>query len=89
MTATIVSTDQLSEHGWARRPIEGLTTRERCVLAHMAKGESNIGISRSMYLSAKTVEAHIGAIFCKLGLYPEDGNRRVLSVLAWIAQEQR
>ena len=66
------------------RPV-GLTARERLVLAAMAQGMSNDGIADAMYLSTKTVEAHIGAIFCKLGLAPADGNRRVLAVVAWMS----
>ena len=89
MTAALASSRPSDKLRSANRdPIAKLTRREQCVLAHMANGESNLGISRSMYLSAKTVEAHIGTIFTKLGLYPEQGNRRVLAVLAWLAREQ-
>jgi DNA-binding NarL/FixJ family response regulator len=67
--------------------LAGLTSREQAVLALMAAGMSNQGISRHMFLSPKTVEAHIGAVFTKLGLLPEaDENRRVLAVLCWLSR---
>ena len=66
-------------------PIEGLTPREREILALMAEGRSNRGICRALWLSPKTVETHIRGAFAKLGIAeaPED-NRRVLAVLAYL-----
>ena len=66
-------------------PIEELTSREREILALMAEGRSNQGISRTLWLSPKTVETHIRGAFAKLGIKeaPED-NRRVLAVLAYL-----
>jgi DNA-binding NarL/FixJ family response regulator len=66
-------------------PIEELTSREREILALMAEGRSNHGISRTLWLSPKTVETHIRGAFAKLGIReaPED-NRRVLAVLAYL-----
>ena len=66
-------------------PIEKLTSREREILALMAEGRSNQGISRTLWLSPKTVETHIRGAFAKLGIReaPED-NRRVLAVLAYL-----
>lgn len=66
-------------------PIEELTSREREILALMAEGRSNHGISRALWLSPKTVETHIRSAFAKLGIpaAPED-NRRVLAVLAYL-----
>lgn len=46
----------------------GLTRRERDVLALLAKGCSNREISRQLYLSEKTVKAHLAAVFRKLGV---------------------
>ena len=59
-----------------------LSGREAEILRLMAEGRSNIGISRTLYLSPKTVERHVAAIFLKLDLEPGvDENRRVLAVL--------
>jgi serine/threonine-protein kinase len=66
-------------------PIGALTDREREVLALMAEGCSNKAIGASLFLSEKTVEAHVRGIFGKLGLLPApDDNRRVLAVLAFL-----
>jgi DNA-binding NarL/FixJ family response regulator len=63
----------------------GLTPREREVLALMAEGLSNRGICGRLFLSPKTVEAHVKNIFMKLGLMPApDDHRRVLAVLAFL-----
>ena len=66
-------------------PLDALTSREREILALMAEGRSNQGISRALWLSPKTVETHIRGAFAKLGIReaPED-NRRVLAVLAYL-----
>jgi DNA-binding NarL/FixJ family response regulator len=63
-----------------------LTDRERQVLAAMAEGKSNVGIGQELYLSQKTVEAHIGSIFMKLDIPAAgDVNRRVQAVLYWLS----
>jgi DNA-binding NarL/FixJ family response regulator len=62
--------------------MERLTPRERQVLALMAEGGANQTIADRLYISAGSVEKHISAVFQKLELEPEDGNRRVLAVLA-------
>jgi DNA-binding NarL/FixJ family response regulator len=59
--------------------------RERNVLALMAEGRSNAGIAQRLFLSPKTVEAHVNAVFTKLGLPSSgDDNRRVLAVLSYL-----
>jgi DNA-binding NarL/FixJ family response regulator len=62
-----------------------LTDRERSVLELMAEGRSNAGIGRKLFLSPKTIESHVHAIFTKLDLAPApDDHRRVLAVLTYL-----
>ncbi len=77
--------DELLAHRRRVDPIDELTSREREILALMAEGRSNKGISRTLWLSPKTVETHIRGAFTKLGIKeaPED-NRRVLAVLTYL-----
>ena len=64
-------------------PLEELTMREREVLELMAEGLTNAGIAKRLYLSERTIEAHVRRVLMKLNV-PEtdDSNRRVLAVLA-------
>lgn len=72
----------------ASDPLAELTEREREVLALMAEGRSNQGIGHKLYLSPKTIEAHVHAIFMKLGLTAKgDDHRRVLAVLAYLGHD--
>lgn len=52
----------------------------------MAEGLTNTGIAKRLYLSERTVEAHVRHLFIKLSL-PEtqDNNRRVLAVLTHLS----
>ena len=63
--------------------LESLTPREKEVLALMAEGCTNVGISRRLWLNERTVETHVGSIMAKLGLVSNaEDHRRVLAVLA-------
>jgi DNA-binding NarL/FixJ family response regulator len=69
----------------AHSPLAQLTDREREVLAHMAQGENNASIARSLFLTERAVEKHINSLFHKLGLTEEpDVHRRVMAVLAYL-----
>ncbi len=69
----------------AHSALSQLTDREREVLAHMAQGENNASIARSLFLTERAVEKHINSQFHKLGLTEEpDVHRRVMAVLAYL-----
>lgn len=66
-------------------PLEGLSEREREVLALAAEGLSNRAIGARLYVGERTVESHISSAFVKLGIENSaDINRRVRVVLAWL-----
>ncbi len=65
--------------------LETLTPREREVLGLMAEGRSNRAIAEQLVISAGAVEKHIGNVFAKLALEPDDADhRRVLAVLRYL-----
>jgi DNA-binding NarL/FixJ family response regulator len=67
-------------------PLDDLTPREREVLELMAQGLTNVGIAKRLFLSERTVEAHVRHVLLKLGVPEgEDAHRRVLAVLAHVA----
>jgi DNA-binding NarL/FixJ family response regulator len=72
----------------APRPVsalDDLSPREQEVLGLMAEGRTNAGIAKRLWLTEKTVEAHVRAILMKLGLpMNDDDHRRVLAVLAYL-----
>jgi DNA-binding NarL/FixJ family response regulator len=72
----------------APRPVsalDDLSPREKEVLGLMAEGRTNAGIAKRLWLTEKTVEAHVRAILMKLGLpMNDDDHRRVLAVLAYL-----
>jgi DNA-binding NarL/FixJ family response regulator len=51
-----------------RRNEYSLTQRENDILAQLAEGHSNREIAQSLFLSEKTVKAHLAAVFRKLGV---------------------
>jgi DNA-binding NarL/FixJ family response regulator len=51
-----------------RRGEYSLTQREHDILALLSEGRSNRDIAQKLYLSEKTVKAHLAAIFRKLGV---------------------
>jgi DNA-binding NarL/FixJ family response regulator len=85
---TVVEPSLVSEllHAPAvRDPLAELTPREREVLALVAQGRTDRGISQDLFVTRKTVEAHVRSILRKLDL-PADAseNRRVHAVLAFL-----
>ena len=65
--------------------LDRLTERERDVLAEMATGKSNSSIGEALFISARSVEKHINAIFTKLDLVQtDDVHRRVQAVLVYL-----
>jgi DNA-binding NarL/FixJ family response regulator len=55
-------------NGALPRAAGSLTNRETDILALLAEGKSNRDISRALFLSEKTVKAHLAAIFRKLNV---------------------
>jgi DNA-binding NarL/FixJ family response regulator len=68
-----------------RDPLAGLSGREREVLSLVAEGLSNKAIAAALFVTERTVEAHVTQIFLKLGLHEKpESHRRVLAVLAYL-----
>jgi DNA-binding NarL/FixJ family response regulator len=71
--------------GWPS--LRRLTAREREVLALLAEGRTDRGIAQILYVTRKTVEAHVRSIFNKLDVPVADTeNRRVHAVLAYLRE---
>jgi DNA-binding NarL/FixJ family response regulator len=61
--------DQENNHGRnGHRNEYSLTQREHDILALLSEGRSNREIAQALFLSEKTVKAHLAAIFRKLGV---------------------
>ena len=66
-------------------PLSQLTEREQEVLGLIAEGMSNRAIASRLFITERTVEAHVTQIFQKLGLAESpDQHRRVLAVLTFL-----
>jgi DNA-binding NarL/FixJ family response regulator len=66
-------------------PLARLSGREREVLSLVAEGLSNRAIAAKLFVTERTVEAHVTQIFLKLDLHEDpDSHRRVLAVLAFV-----
>ena len=58
------------------------------MLALVAEGLSNVEIGRRLFITERTVEAHVKQIFLKLGIdQSPETNRRVLAVLAFLRSD--
>lgn len=76
---------RLLSGGSSSRRLERLTEREHEVLGLMAEGLSNQAIGRRLFLSESAISKYTTSMFGKLGITDdEDGNRRVLAVLAYL-----
>ncbi|GAB96525.1 DNA-binding NarL/FixJ family response regulator [Kineosphaera limosa] len=68
--------------------LSALTDRERDVLRLLSAGETNQQIARTLHVSEGAVVKYVSAVFDKLDLSGEQGNRRVLAVLAYLRRDE-
>jgi DNA-binding NarL/FixJ family response regulator len=76
---------RLLDNNSAGGVLDHLSGREREVLALMAEGLTNSAIAARLFVSERTVEAHVRHVLTKLDIPDtKDGHRRVLAVLAHV-----
>jgi DNA-binding NarL/FixJ family response regulator len=76
---------QLMHRTGGRWGLTDLTEREHEVLRLMAQGYTNAGVAKRLFLSERTVEAHVRRLLGKLDITDtEDAHRRVLAVLTYL-----
>ena len=68
--------------------LTSLTPREREVLEAMARGLYNSQIAKELFLSGAAISKHVANVFMKLGLSPDQENRRVRAVLTYLTETQ-
>jgi DNA-binding NarL/FixJ family response regulator len=87
---TIIDAQLVAELTAGPGVLRTLTSREREVLALLAEGRTDRGIAQILYVTRKTVEAHVRNIFDKLDL-PVAGteNRRIHAVLTYLRECSR
>ena len=83
LDSTIVKT--LMDRQRRTGPLDGLSDREREVLALVAEGLTNSAIAARLVITERTVESHITRILAKLGVSEgPDVHRRVVAALAFV-----
>lgn len=69
MSRIVSATHRALGAGPASHPgLEGLTARERDVADAVARGATNKEVARQLSITERTVKAHLGAVFAKLGV---------------------
>jgi DNA-binding NarL/FixJ family response regulator len=70
-------------------PLDELTPRERDVLREMAEGKNNSAIAQTLFLTERSVEKVIHAIFRKLGLaWEKEIHKRVKAVILYLSEDR-
>lgn len=70
-----------------RDELSSMSAREREVLGLVSAGWTNDQVAGQLHLSRGAVVKHVSAVFDKLGLAEQEGNRRVLAVLAFLRDQ--
>ena len=71
-------------------PLNALTPRERDVLREMAEGKNNAAIAQTLFLTERSVENVIHAVFQKLGIgFEPSVHKRVKAVILYLSEGTR